>query len=341
MSRTTIYRCQAPSNIALIKYWGKRQAELQWPANDSLSMTLSHCASTTNASIHDGPNHIFRYADRQNEDRTNAKAITHLEFLARKLGFEAPLKVISQNNFPSDCGIASSASGMAALTIAAVAAWTNARSLAELSTKGYDRNKLAHLARMGSGSAGRSLFGGFVKWTAGAAADAQNLQQVLPTDHWELADIIAVVSQAKKPRSSREAHADAWSSPLFAPRLAETNDRMRRTEAALTERNLEALGQLIEQEALEMHAVMMTAQNPANYLTQQTVMLLSWIREERYAGRFPAYFTLDAGPNVHIICEKKDAQIVIERLTATYPGVELIADHVGNGPNLTFAETDL
>ncbi len=339
MSRQTIYKVTAPSNIALLKYWGKRDSVRQWPANDSLSMTLQNCYTETTATLYDGPDHLFAFANIPTAANEQAKALAHLHNLGKLLNFSAPLTIQTRNTFPSDCGIASSASGMAALTIAAVAAWTTARNLEDLNNKGYTHERLAHLARLGSGSAGRSLFGGFVHWQAGNHPDEQRITQLHHAEHWQLCDLICVVSDVKKARSSREAHADAWNSPLFKPRLAEQPQRLTMIQQAIAAKDFAALGSLIEQEALDMHAVMMTSNNPVCYIHERTSELICWLRQQRQTTGLPAYFTLDAGPNLHVLCERRHVEVIKQRLVTNFADLQIIDDRVGMGPTLSYIET--
>lgn len=326
MSR--VHEVVAPSNIALIKYWGKRDAERQLPTNDSLSMTLTTATTSTTARVA-----TLDSLASPNATPLGGKAQRHVAFLREHCGFTAPLAISTQNSFPAACGIASSASGLAALTIASLAAWTGASSFEELAIAGFPRARLADLARQGSGSACRSLFGGYVHWRA----DDQSVDSILPAAHWDLADIIVVISDSPKPISSTAAHAGAWASPLFVPRLAGLPVRLNEVHRALAARNLEALGAAIETEALEMHAVMMSGSPAAHYLTATTSRFLGWTRTERQAGRLPAWFTIDAGPNVHLICERHDAEQVAAAVEAAFPDARLIHDRVGEGPTLRTA----
>lgn len=327
-----VHEVVAPSNIALIKYWGKRDPIEQIPANDSLSMTLATAVTRTQASV------ATASSLASEKGPLGGKAERHLAFLRQQLGFTAPLAINTRNSFPASCGIASSASGLAALTIAAIAAWTGASNFEELEVAGFSRARLADLARRGSGSACRSLYGGYVHWRA----DSQEVSVRLGPEHWALADVIVVLSDAPKPVSSTDAHAGAWGSPLFAPRLASVSDRLERVYSALAHRDLVTLGETIETEALEMHAVMMSGQPSAYYLTKTTSRFLAWTRQERKAGRLPAWFTIDAGPNVHLICEARDSDQVSRAVKAAFPEAQLIQDHVGQGPSLrTYATEDI
>ena len=334
------FTAEVPSNIAFVKYWGKLDKSLQWPANDSVSMTLNQAKTITSARI------IARQDENTQDIITKEgkvlvrgqsgadKAYRHLDFLRDQLGFTAALEIQTKNTFPSECGIASSASGLGALTLSAVAAWTGSSSLGELQLKGHTLTALSALARIGSGSACRSFFGGYVEWEAGESALKQSVVQVSDQKHWDLADLILIVSNQKKPVSSTEAHETAWTSPLFKPRLAGIKERLRAVKHAIKTKDLANLGQAIESDAIEMHAVMMTSTPPARYMTPDSEAALAWIRTERASGTFDAWFTMDAGPNVHIICSNENAKSYADRIRKRFPNFELLVDATGGGPVL-------
>jgi len=342
MNKDSVFIAEVPSNIALIKYWGKRDAARQWPENDSLSMTLDAARTHTSAQFSAHGLDTIKRADTQGiyttYQSTEDKAMRHLAFLRRELGEElrlngaSALEITTHNTFPTGCGIASSASGLGALTLAAVAAWTDSASLAELEAHDFPRERLAHLARQGSGSAGRSLFGGYVEWQAGPTPDAQRIYP-LAVD-WPLTDIIALVSRHEKAVGSSSGHLIVRSSPLFLPRLAGLPERMRTVKAALAARDLTLLGSAIEAEALEMHAVMLSSTPRLNYLLPQTSELLAWLRQQRVEHGLAAYATIDAGPNVHIICAPHTAPEVRQRLSTAFPQLALLTDCTGTGPLL-------
>lgn len=329
-------RAIAPSNIAFLKYWGKRDSVRQWPANDSLSMTLSSLATTTEARIIDAPDHSLSFHKQSvtRGDPRFVKAFRHLDGLAKTFGFSDRLALETSNSFPMGAGIASSASGLAALTLAALSAWTKSSSLADLEGKDFDRQRLAQLSRQGSGSAGRSLWGGFVRWNAGPNPDQQSFDPVFDAKHWALRDSIVLFSKSEKSKSSSDAHGDAWSSPLFRPRLAGSPERMQRMLRALEKCSMSELGPLLEEEALEMHAVMMTATPAQNYLSEAALSFLVDLREARRQGLIEAYFTIDAGPNIHIIhCETERLRLR-SWLETRFTDSDLLHDQVGTGPSV-------
>lgn len=323
-----------PSNIALIKYWGKREGGRQWAANDSLSMTLTEAATKTSARLLDGPHDELWIDGQRVVGDAQSKALLHLVLLRQELGFATPLVIDSHNSFPSDCGVASSASGLGALTLAAIAAWTGARSLPDLQARGFDLSRLAHLARLGSGSACRSFFGGYVLWHSGGSEAFQRVDTVIARDEMPLADTIVLLSRDKKGVPSTVAHKSAWSSPLFRPRLAGLPDRLKTMTEALHAQDFTRLGEAIETEALEMHAVMMTSTPAATYLLPRTSDFIVWLREARRQGDFEAYFTLDAGPNPHVFSRVKDQALVADRIRTRFGAEDLILDCTGTGPTL-------
>ena len=332
------YLAEVPSNIALVKYWGKRDPERQWPSNDSLSMTLSAAKTLTTATPVVGEQDVILLKHKNGEFRplpSADKALRHLAFLRREIGAQTALRITTQNTFPTGCGIASSASGLGALTLAAIAAWTESASFSDLEKAGYSLERLAFLARLGSGSACRSFFGGYCRWTAGEEPEAQSVEQLYPEGHWQLADLIVIVSSETKAVNSSAGHLTAATSPLFRPRVAGIVERMRRIEAALARRDLPSLGAEIEAEALDMHAVMMTATPSLKYLSEESIQVLTWLRQERQKQGLRAYFTIDAGPNIHVICSLSDAAQVEREIRQAFPWVSILKDQTGSRPTLT------
>jgi diphosphomevalonate decarboxylase len=326
-----LFEAIAPSNIAFLKYWGKRDASAQWPANNSLSMTLSACATKTTArrATQDS------FSMLGGSPAATTKALRHLETLRRELRLDGYVAVESSNSFPSDAGIASSASGFAALTLAVTACLTESQSLPELFEK-VEPQTLARLSRLGSGSACRSIFGGYVLWEAGNKPGEQTVKPLTgPLNApWRLADSIVVVDSGHKAVSSRDAHQAAWQSPLFAIRLAGIAERQQAMQKALASRDIQMLGSLIEAEATELHAVALTGTPSAAYLKPQTEAVITWLRQARQESGLKAYFTLDAGPNVHIICEPEVVPELLTGLKRVFPQFAVIADEVGAGPTV-------
>jgi diphosphomevalonate decarboxylase len=233
------------------------------------------------------------------------------------------MRVTSQNSFPTGCGIASSASGFAALAVAASAAYGIHADAAELT----------RIARLGSGSAARSVPGGFVELHPGLAHEESFAEAIAPETHWpELCDLVALVSREEKPVSSAEGHRIAHTSEAFAGRLAAIPDRARRVREGILRRDLALLGEAAEEDALSMHAVMLTSKPALIYWTAGTLNVIRAVYGLRKRG-IAAYFTIDAGPNVHVLALRKDAARVAEEI-AREGGCEILGDHAGPGARI-------
>ncbi len=337
------YVAEVPSNIALIKYWGKQNAELQWPANDSLSMTLSHARSITRVQINNEPCDLLVIDGRQ-ADQNSPQFKKPLQFLQKirtileeEIDTSRHLSITSHNTFPQSSGIASSASGIGALTLGAVAAWTGSPSFSVLSSRGFSQERLASLARLGSGSSCRSFGGGFVLWKAGKSPEDQETISLFSREHWDLQDMILIVSREPKLISSSHGHDRAWTSPLFKNRLSEVPHRLQRLQDSIVYRDFALFGAIIEEDALEMHEVMKTSVPSLNYLLPITREILQWILHKRASSHFPAYFTLDAGPNIHLICEKASLDRLVNEVKKENWPIEIIVDEIGSGPALSLS----
>jgi diphosphomevalonate decarboxylase len=321
----------APSNIAFIKYWGAIDLEQVRPANPSISMTLSECRSLTTVTFEPevmSPDEIA-LRDESGRPEPISEAFRrgierHLARIRERHRLAGRFSVITKNNFPAQAGLASSASGFAALAVAASAA-------ANLEV---DDVELSHLARIsGSGSASRSVLGGFVEWPAGEDEESCHAKVLAPAEHWRLSDVIAIVETAGKEVSSRDGHRRAASSPHFLARQALLPARLDRVRAAIRDRNLEDLGSVLELEAIELHLIAMSSQPAIFYWKPATLEVLAAVRRLRGEG-LSAWATMDAGANVHVICASEQEEAVAEILTAV-PGVlQVLRDRVGNGPAL-------
>lgn len=281
---------QAPANIAFIKYWGKRDAKLRIPYNSSISMNLSACLTET----------TVEFSNNFSEDTVSQgfdtkRVLEHIDRLRDVAGIHDHVRVTTSNNFPSSSGIASSASGFAALTVATVAA---------LGLK-LSEKELTALSRLGSGSACRSIPDGFVKW------DGEFAYSIYPSDYWDIRDIIVVVGKTAKKVSSSEGHEAVETSPYFKKRLEALPKRIEKLEQALKEKNFKNFGEIIEEDCLDMHHVMQTQKQPLYYWTDETQKVTDQVKN----SGLPVYYTVDAGPNVHIICEAKNEVRVIEQLS--------------------------
>jgi diphosphomevalonate decarboxylase len=233
-----------------------------------------------------------------------------LDRVREMAGVNSRAAVVSTNNFPTGAGIASSASAFAALALAASAA----------AGLDLDEPALSRLARTGSGSACRSIPGGFVEWRAGASHEDSFAYSFAPTNHWDLVDCVAVVSRVHKATGSTEGHAAADTSPLQPARVADAHRRLEICRLAILDRDFPAFAGIVEQDSHLMHAVMMTGTPSLIYWQPATLAVLHAVRLWRTEG-ISACCTIDAGPNVHVICTADDAGVVETRLRSL-PGVE-------------------
>jgi diphosphomevalonate decarboxylase len=297
-------------NIALIKYWGNRDNALRLPANGSISMNLDglHTRTTVtfSASLEDDG---LRIGGRQVTGPGLERVNLFLDLVRDLAGMKQYAEVVSENNFPSSAGIASSASAFAALALAATRAAGITLTMQELS----------RLARRGSGSACRSVPGGFVEWQAGKEESDSFATSFAPPEHWDLADCIAIVSTGHKKTGSTEGHVLAASSPLQTARVADAYRRLDICRRAILERDFEALAAVVEQDSDMMHAVMMTSTPGLFYWQPASLTVMQAVREWRSKGK-PVCYTVDAGPNIHVICPREYIGET-EKNLRTLPGV--------------------
>jgi diphosphomevalonate decarboxylase len=311
----------AHPNIALIKYWGNRRADLRLPANSSLSMTLSRLETHVRVLFDPSlANDCLTINLRSANPEALQRVSRQLDRIRLLAGITQRADVATSSNFPSGAGIASSAAVFAALSLAGAAAACLEASEAEIS----------RLARLGSGSACRSIYGGFVEWPAEADdADSYGIQ-IFAQGHWALADIIVVVSLSAKRVSSTEGHAAAVSSPIQAARIADCQRRLGICKRAIAERDFTLLAEVVELDSNLMHAVMMTSTPPIIYWQPSTLAVINAIRALRREG-LPVCYTLDAGPNVHCLCLEQHSGEIARRLSAVPGVVEILTASVG-GP---------
>ena len=301
---------EAHPNIAFIKYWGNRDDALRLPSNGSISMNLAGLHTRTTVSFQ--PSLAFDELiinGRETTGRGLQRVSSFLDLIRQAAQTDLHAEVVSENNFPSGAGIASSASAFAALAVAAASA-----AGVPLDTE-HGTSQLSRLARRGSGSASRSVPAGFVEWQMGRTDSDSYAVSIAGPEYWDLTDCIAIVAATQKKVGSTEGHYAAGTSPLQWARLADAPRRLDLCRAAILSRYFDALADVIELDSDMMHAVMMTSKPPLLYWTAATVEILQAVREWR-AGGLQAAYTVDAGPNVHVICPTEAAAEVEKRLRA-------------------------
>jgi diphosphomevalonate decarboxylase len=317
----TTATAQANPNLAFIKYWGNRDNALRIPLNSSISMNLDGLHTRTTVSFQ--PSLPFDELIINGHEIRGAglERISYILDLIRGMAnIQERAEVMSENNFPSGAGIASSASAFAALALAGSKA-------AGLS---LSESELSRLARRGSGSASRSIPGGFVEWQAGIGDQDSFAFSIAQPAHWDLVDCIAVVSASHKKTGSTEGHGIAATSPLQAARVADAPRRLELCRSAILEKDFSSFASIVELDSDLMHAVMMTSTPALHYWKPASLEVMNCVRQWRMEG-IPVCYTVDAGPNVHVICLEANARVVEKRLRGI-AGVENVLVARAGGP---------
>ena len=330
-------RAVAHANIALVKYWGKRPpapgqaADLNLPAVGSLSLTLEDLRTET--VVRPATRDEFVLDGHPARDDQAAKVWRHLDRLWRtrtvqggsgKASERPPCHIDSRNELPTAAGLASSASGFAALTLAAVAAFD----------LDGDRSTWSSWARQGSGSAARSLWGGFVRLDAGVRADGADCRAypLFPAEHWPALRLVVVeTTRGEKPMGSTEAMEHSrLSSPYYGPWVETATRDLDEAERAIATRELGPLGRVVEHSCFKMHAAAMAADPPILYWNGTTVAVIQELWRQRQAG-LEGYVTMDAGPHVKVVSTEPVAAELAARL-GRIPGVVGVRV-LGGGPD--------
>jgi len=295
----------ANSNIALIKYWGKADDKLFLPTNSSLSITLGGLNSHTTVDFSANYKEDIVNIDAKNmEGEKKEKVVRHLNLIRNIANSNLKAKVVSKNNFPSAAGMASSASGFAALTVAACAS---------LGMK-LDKKQISIISRQGSGSSCRSIYGGYVEWIKGNKSENSFALQLADENYFDIRDIIAIVEQKEKKVSSRAGMTETIKTcPLYSSRVNTAEENLIKIKKAIKEKNFSDIGKITEFDCLLMHATMITTIPALLYWSPETIKIIKLIQEWREEG-LESYFTIDAGPNVHILSLPENAKEIEKRL---------------------------
>jgi len=308
-------------NIAFIKYWGNCEAEARIPANGSISMNLGGLETRTTVTFDSSLQADKFILNNQPTDGIPLRRVSDfLDGVRLRAKTEYRARVISENNFPMGAGIASSASAFAALALAASRA------------AGLDLNEaaLSRLARTGSGSACRSIPGGFTEWQVDACEPDSGAFSIADPDHWDLRDCIAIISREHKAIGSTEGHALAYTSPIQVARVDDSPRRLDLCRQAILQRDFGAFADVTELDTSLMHAVMLTSRPSLIYWQPPTLTVMQAVQEWRKKG-IAACFTIDAGPNVHVITTREDQDTVVSQLRQL-PGVIDVLSSFPGGP---------
>lgn len=311
----------AHPNIAFIKYWGNRDAALRIPLNSSISMNLAGLETRTHVRFDESlPTDRFLLNGQVQAGKPLHRVSAFMDVIRSLAALTQFAQIESENNFPLGAGIASSASAFAALALAG--------SLAaglELSEK-----DLSRLARLGSGSAARSIPNGFVEWQAGQSDADSFAFSIVNPEHWNLVDLIAVVDPLEKATGSSEGHNLAATSPLNKLRQAGVEERLSVCRDAILKRDFAAFAEVVEADSNWMHAVMRTSNPPLYYWQPQTEVILWQVLAWRKAGH-AVCATVDAGPNVHVLTLENEITWLRAELSSLQRLKSLILAKPGNG----------
>nr|WP_276939186.1 diphosphomevalonate decarboxylase [Helcococcus sueciensis] len=297
------YKAKAHANIALIKYWGKEDEELIIPNNNSLSMTLENLYTETIVNFSDSDKDLFYLDNNLQDEKETAKFSKYIDIFRKLASSDKRVEIHSFNHVPTAAGLASSASGFAALSAAL-------NSLFELN---YDKENLTKLARLGSGSASRSIYGGFVEWIKGEDHETSFAKKIDDGD-FDIAMIILVLNEEKKDISSRKAMKQTVeTSPLYKSFVESSKRDIFAIKKAIKDRDIDEIGKIAEHNAMKMHATMLGSNPPIIYFKEKSIQAINKVKELRKMG-FSVYYTMDAGPNVKLIVRKTEVDKIIKEL---------------------------
>lgn len=318
---------RSPSNIAFVKYWGKKGHQL--PANPSLSMTLKEC--NTESTVKFQPSDkmtVELFLDGKREEKFAKKIETYIQSLTDLSWMNGvQVKIQTKNTFPHGTGIASSASGLSAFALCLT------DYLFHLSGEDRDFFQVSSfLSRLASGSACRSVYGGFTSW--GDVSDEYATPIQVHPDLLNLKDTVLVINESEKNVSSTAGHGRMNEHSYASARFVQARKNFDLTMAALKNGDMEKVGLVLEQEALALHAMMMTSPHPYILLKPNTLSAIEMIWAFRRETNLPLYFTLDAGPNLHLIYpdsyQEKIKTFIDHELSSL--AVKVIQDERGEGP---------
>jgi diphosphomevalonate decarboxylase len=308
-------------NIAFIKYWGNLNSSLRIPLNGSISMNLAGLNTETRVTFDStlSADKLLLNKETANE-ATLQRVSTFLDLIRSMAKITQYAHVESNNNFPTGAGIASSAAAFSALALAG----------SKAAGLDLDEKSLSRLARRGSGSASRSIPDGFVEWFPGTTDENSYSISIAPANSWNLVDVIAVVTAGEKLVGSSEGHNLAHTSPLQEARVVDAPRRLDLCRSAVLQKDFSALAEIIEVDSDIMHSVMMTSNPTLFYWEPASLRIIKEVPYWRKSG-IPCAYTLDAGPNVHILCPA-DSSENIKTLLAGLEGISDVLSAPVGGP---------
>jgi diphosphomevalonate decarboxylase len=321
----------AHANIALVKYWGKKDAALRLPTADSVSMTVDGLYTTTRVRILPrGGEFSFSLDGMEIKGGAADRVHRYVDRLQRRFGLSGPVAVESANHVPTSAGLASSSSAFAALALAFAGAYN----------LDVDRRELSRMARLGSGSACRSVFGGFARWFAGHDDSSSYAVPIDEHPDIDLRLVVVEVNTGPKPIGSTEAmERVVRTSPYYGRWVEQTMRDNEEMLSAIADADFSHIGRLAQQNALDMHALNLTARPGFTYFQAGTLKAMRIVRDLNAEG-VECYFTIDAGANVKILTRTATTQLVRARFAQEMPQATVAtfgfgpAAHLGGGEEL-------
>lgn len=314
---------RAHTNIALIKYWGKRNKELFLPMTNSLSLTLDAFYTDTTVEFDTSLGRDVFYLDGDMQDEVSTQKVSRfIDLFRHKAGVDSTLyaKVSSTNHVPTAAGLASSASAFAALAGACNLALGLELDLPTLST----------FARQGSGSASRSLLGGFVEWHKGEGDNsASSYAEQIDAADWDIAMVVVMINRETKKLSSRDGmELTIASSPFYALWPQEVENDLAKIKPAIQSHDFDTMGAVAEHNAMKMHATMIAANPSFTYWEPESLTAMQIVRQLREQG-ISSYITIDAGPNVKVLCRASQAEQVRDAFLSDFSHDQLVIAYPG------------
>lgn len=310
---------RAHTNIALIKYWGKANTQLRLPLMSSISMTLDAYYTDTSVEITSNDNEFYLNNNKAN-DLASKRVFNYIRTLNQHFGINHNYIINSYNHVPTAAGLASSSSAFAALA----AAFTKANDLE------VNQTELSRLARLGSGSATRSVYGGFVEWQKGTNDQTSIAVPINEQPDLDLQLLAIELKNTPKDLSSTAGMKQATSSPFFKPWLARNELEITEMKQAIATNDFTKIGSLAELNANEMHAVNLTAKPEFTYFEPNTIAIIKLVEQLRMQG-IEAYYTIDAGPNVKILTQLRNSKAIQEKVHELFDHVKIIESSFGPG----------
>ena len=320
----------ANANLALVKYWGKRNEDLILPYNASISVTLDGLYAHTTVEFSDKFKEDVVIINDEELKKGSEEYEEYIGRFLKKLRSLYPektknmkAKIVSKNNFPTAAGLASSAAGFAALALACN----------EVLNLNLEKKDLSILARMGSGSACRSIYGGFVEWKRGNRDDGKDsyAEQIAPREHWpEFRIVVCITTKKEKKIKSRAGMKQTVATSSFYKAWLETiEEDLKNMKKGIIEKNFSLVGKVAEINCLKMHATMITTNPPIIYWNNSTIDAIQEVLKMREEG-IECYFTMDAGPQVKIICLEENANKIAKRIRENVDIEDLIITSPGD-----------